>query len=267
MASVDLGAAVTVTWSTAPTGGTAAIAITRPDGTTFNAPTVNQGPPATATYTPDMPGRWLIRWTSTGTVAAYTDIVDVWPADPRFIISLDDAKNALKWPATGPTASNAEDLRLYVAAATPVIEDIVGTMAPKTITQVANGFVFAIALWEQPISILSITEGGGIPVTDYVVDYQASLVTAGRIYAPRRFMPGFQSVTITYTAGAAVIPPNVRLATRELVRHWWQIGQQGLRSMNGAMPITADAWTPSGFAVPRRVIELCSASERTGGFA
>lgn len=267
MASVDLGAAVQVTWSTVPAGATATISLIRPDGTTFSAPTVTQGPPATASFTPDMAGRWLVRWVSTGAVAAYTDIVDVWPADPRFIISVDDASNALGWTTAGVTPANREDLRLYIAAATPVIEDIVGTMVPKTIVQVANGNSWAVALWENPISVTSVTEAGGSPVTDYVVDYQAGIIYAGRVYAPRRFFPGPQSVVITYMAGAQVIPPNVRLATRELVRHWWQIGKQGLRSMNGQMPITADAWTPSGFAVPRRVIELCAASERTGGFA
>jgi hypothetical protein len=62
------------------------------------------------------------------------------------------------------------------------------------------------------------------------------------------------------------VPQNVRLATRELVRHHWQIGKQGQRPGGGGAP-SAEAWTPSGFAVPRRVIELCGGNARIDGFA
>lgn len=266
MGSVDLGAAITITWSTAPTGGTYAVATIAPDGSTGPTPTAT-GTPPTASFVPTMAGRWLIRWTSTVVVGAYTDIVDVWPADPLFIISLDDAKNALA--ITAPmTPANAEDLRLYIAAATPVIEDIVGAVVMRTITQTADGNQWAISLWEKPTTILTVTEGGGastILAGDYVVDYNAGIISAGRVYAPRRFMPGFNSVTITYTAGMPIIPPNIRLATRELVRHMWQLGHQSNRAPS--QPQMSDAWTPSGFAVPRRVMELCSPNERIGGFA
>lgn len=214
-----------------------------------------------------MPGRWLVSWISSSPGGAYTDIVDVWPADPQFIISLDDAKNALS--ITAPmTPANQDDLRLYVAAATPIIEDIVGAVVPRTITQIADGNQWAISLWEKPVTIVKVLEGGlasEILPGDYVVDYNAGIISAGRVYAPRRFMPGFNSVSIQYTVGQQVIPPNIRLATRELVRHMWQLGHQSNR--NASQPQMADAWTPSGFAVPRRVIELCSPSERVGGFA
>lgn len=220
-----------------------------------------------ASFVPTMPGRWLVSWISSSPGGAYTDIVDVWPADPQFIISLDDAKNALA--ITAPmTPANQDDLRLYVAAATPIIEDIVGAVVPRTVTQIADGNQWAISLWEKPVTIVRVLEGGlasEILPGDYVVDYNAGIISAGRVYAPRRFMPGFNSVSIQYTVGQQVIPPNIRLATRELVRHMWQLGHQSNR--NASQPQMADAWTPSGFAVPRRVIELCSPSERVGGFA
>lgn len=266
MATVDLGAAVTVAWSTAPGGGTYALSTTAPDGSTGPAPTPSGTPPSAA-FTPTMAGRWLVRWTSTTPAGAYTDIVDVWPTDPLFIISLDDAKNAVQISAA-MTPANLDDLRLYIAACTPVIEDIVGAVVQRTVTQLSDGNQWAISLWEKPVTILSVTEGGGsstILPGDYIVDYNAGIISAGRTYAPRRFMPGFNSVVITYTAGMQIIPPNIRLATRELLRHTWQLGHQTNRNSN--MPQAADAWTPSGFAVPRRVIELCQPHSRVGGFA
>jgi hypothetical protein len=271
MPNFDLGAPVKAVWAGAPAGGSYTVAITRPDGSAFTPPAITTGPPPSVTFTPNMAGRWLVAWASSGAgfVSAYTDIVNVWPIDPRFIISLDDARAGLSMPADKVSQDTLDDLRLYIAAATPVIEDICGTVVTKTVVQTVDGNKWGVPLWEKPMSIISVTEGGnpGTAVPDYVVDYSAGIIYAGRVFAPRRFQPGFASVVITYTSGNNVIPDNIRLGTRELVRHWYQIGKQGMRSMNGAMPITADAWTPSGFAVPRRVIELCTPSDRVGGFA
>ena len=269
MPNIDLGAPVKAVWAGAPAGGTYAVAITRPDGSSFTPPAITTGPPVSVTFTPNMAGRWLVSWTSSaGAIGAFTDVIAVWPADPRFIIGLDDARAGLNMPANvSPDA--LEDLRLYIAAATPIIEDICGTVVTKTVTQTVDGNKWGVVLWEKPTSIISVTEGGnpGTAVPDYVVDYSAGIIYAGRVFAPRRFQPGFAGVTITYTAGSNIVPDNIRLATRELVRHWWQIGKQGARPANGNLPLTADAWTPSGFAVPRRVIELCTPTDRVGGFA
>src|SRR5690349_3888462 len=142
MSTVDFGAPVVATWAGAPAGGTWAVSITRPDGTVFTAPTPT-GPPVTVTFVPDMAGRWRLRFTSTNPAGAYSDIVDVWPTDPRFIISLDDARNAINLPGSVPN-NTLDDLRLYVAAATPVIEDIVGPIPDRTETQhVAKGWKVA----------------------------------------------------------------------------------------------------------------------------
>lgn len=270
MPNVDLGAPVKAVWAGAPAGGSYSVAITRPDGTAFTPPAIVNGPPVSVTFTPNMPGRWFINWTSsgTGTVSAYSDVANVWPADPRFIISLDDARAALGMP-DNVSSTALEDLRLYVAAATPVIEDICGTVVTKTVTQIVDGNRWGVVLWEKAASITSVTEGGnpGTAVPDYVYDSSAGILYAGRVFAPRRFQPGFASVVITYQAGTAIVGDNIRLATRELVRHWWQLGKQGARPQNGNLPLTSDAWTPSGFAVPRRVIELCTPTDRVGGFA
>jgi hypothetical protein len=61
---------------------------------------------------------------------------------------------------------------------------------------------------------------------------------------------------------------NFQMAAGELVRFWVQQGKQGWRP-NAQMDSDSVAWTPSGFAVPKRVIELCVNKSRDvlGGFA
>lgn len=261
MSVIDLGAPVTSIWAGAPSGGTYAVSLTRPDGTSLTPPAINSGPPASVEFLPDMAGRWMIRWTSsgTGTAGAYSDVVDVWPADPKFIISVDDAKNALNmYGSIDP--NTLDDLRLYIAAATPVIEDIVGAITVRNETQhVAKGWSYA-ALYQRAATLTSVVfdDATTVPADLYEFDSQAGLL---EFHSP---LP--QGATITYSTGAASIPQNIRLGTRELVRHWWQLGKQTTRHPAvGASP--AEAWTPSGFAVPKRVIELCQPSKRLGGFA
>ncbi|MHA7275363.1 hypothetical protein ACX80O_02350 [Arthrobacter sp. Hz1] len=262
MASVDLGGAVKVTWPTTHAAGAiVALAVVQPDGKILSPVPAVSGNPAEASFIPLMPGRYLVKWTVGGSAPdAYTDVVDVWPEDPRQIISLDEARSSLNWPPNAP-AKDVEDLRLYIAAATPVIEDIVGPVVAGTRTHVFSSAGPAV-LPVVPSVILSVTVNGE-PFTSYHADLSAGIVYAGSTYYPQIFPAG--EVIITYSFGTPVIPPNIRLATRELIRHWWQIGKQA--TGGGRQEPSAEGFTPSGFAVPRRVIELCAPHELLGGFA
>lgn len=260
MPAVDLGARATVVWPSAPVDGPYTLAVRKPDGTALTpAPEVDgDQEPVQAQFVPPMPGRYLLTWSVEGE-ATHTDILDVWPEDPRFIISVDDAAVGLN--AKGKASADyLDDLRLYVAAATPVIEDIVGPVVPTAETETIDGGRTAIVLPKVPESIISVTVNGE-PVENYYCQY-------GILYCGTRGYPtafGWGEVTITYRVGKAVIPPNIRLATRELVRHWVQIGKH---AVGGSRPDPGDGdeFTPSGFAVPRRVIELCTPHERMGAF-
>jgi hypothetical protein len=272
MGTVDLGQAVTLTWATAPAGSTVALNITAPDGTPAAAGAVTGSPAVSgtapaSTFVPAMAGRYLIRWTGTTPAAAYTDILDVWPADPRFIISLDDAKNALNLtPNVAPAI--LEDLRLYVAAVTPVLEDLIGPIIPGTFTQTDDGGRYAVLLYDKPTQIVSVTESGQLlDPGAYYADYAAGIVYAGQPGASRLFAAGDRAISITYRAGAQLVPPNVRLAARELLRHWWQQGKQGQGNNGGNGYGQSEAYTPHGYAVPYRVIQLCGRLDKPGGFA
>src|SRR5690606_30848525 len=133
----------------------------KPDGTSVSpAPTVSYADGTfSAAFLADQPGRYVLHWTDTTDTLTHTDILDVWPADPRFLISLDVAATGLRWrPAD--KVKNLESLRLYVAAATEVIEDIVGAVLVRTIVQPADGGRSGVALWERPSEILSVTVDG-----------------------------------------------------------------------------------------------------------
>lgn len=232
------------------------MSLTRPDGTTFTAPAIQSGPPTSVEFTPDQAGRWLVRWTSTNPAGAFTDIVDVWPADPRMLISLDDARSALNLTGRQPQET-MDDLRLYVCAATPVIEDIVGPVMVRTFTQqVQKGWSFA-ALYERANTLVSVVNADAtvVPASNYTFNPDSGLL--------KFLTPTSQVVTITYTSGTAIIPQNVRLAAHELIRHLWKVGKQAVGPQR---PQPDAAYTPTHFAVPKRVIELCEPNAQLGGF-
>lgn len=273
MAIVELGTVTTATWARGATGQAATITltVTRPDGTTLTGVGTVAEVAATGTYSATVPtpiaGRYLLRWESTaGDDLTYSDVLDVWPADVRMIVSLDDVRRGLNIAAAN--TGDDELLRLVSAAATPVIEDIVGTVVAVTKTQKADGGKSGVALYERATEIVSVTvDGVALAADEWVFDENAAIVHAGGTTTPTIFDWGRQNVTIVYKAGTQTIAPNVRFATMELIRHLWQIGHQAQRPGMGPLAAVADmTYTPMGFAVPKRVIELLQADARLDGF-
>lgn len=254
---IDIGTLAKVQLARTAAGHTVTLTVTKPDGTT-TSPTVTEesGGVYSADVPCTLPGRYVLRWidTTTSTVA-YVDTLEVWPEDPRFLISLEDAMDGLRWPPPQRIADGPK-LRLYIAAATDVIEDITGAILGRTVEQAADGGRTGVALWERPSSIVSVTVNG--TATDAYVPN----LNAGIVYAKpdgSRFPDGRQNIVITYRVGGEEISPSVQLGTRELVRHLWQVGQQAT-SGGTAEQVQLDprqsSLTRSGFAVPNRVIEL-----------
>lgn len=253
---------VTLRWS-GPPSGTAALAVVNPDGTTVTpAPTVTVGNPSTelsATLTPTQAGRHRVTWSRGGTF--HTTILDVWPADPRYIIGIEDAMSALRITLPAEQTRQRDEVAVYVAAATWVIENISGPVLPVTKTYRCDGGAPAIVLPDHGVDVTEVTvDGTAVTLTTYDVDE-----SAGIIYAPTT--RGRLNVVVTYSVGSSTIDPNVRLATREEVRFLWQIGHQGARPVGPDASTEVIAWMPQGFAVPKRVIELLESRPRAGGFA
>ncbi|TFD80710.1 phage gp6-like head-tail connector protein [Cryobacterium sp. Sr8] len=179
------------------------------------------------------------------------------------LITLADAKASLGIPLA--TTTNDADLERYIEAATPVIENITGPIIPVSRVFAVDGGSYAVLVGCRFNAVTSVAESGTV-ITDFVSDGEAGIIYAGSTAGSRAFTSGVRNVIVTVTVGSAAVPPNVALATRELVRHWWQLGRQGNRPAFGNEGV-GEVSVPSGFAVPRRVIELCEPNRRMAGFA
>lgn len=260
MAVTIVGEAAALSWTpTEGSGSSATLSVVLPDGTTLTpAPTVSGTSTFTATVTPSQAGRHLLTW-SRGT-ARLVDVLDAWPAVPRYLISVDDAAAAV---GQGTTLSQAkrDELQLHIAAASAVVEDITGPLVKSTRTATRDGGRPAVVLPHTGVTVSSVTvDGTALAASAYVVDSGAGVIYA----ASGVFASGRANVVVAYTTGDNVIPPQARLACREQVKFLWQVHYQGA---------TRDdlGYTPSGFAVPRMVEELCASVESTSprmlGFA
>lgn len=256
-----VGEAAALSWTpTEGSGTTATLAVVLPDGSALSpAPSVSGTATFTATLTPTLPGRHLLTW-SRGT-ARLVDVLDVWPATPRLLISVDDAAVAVGQGAT-LTQAKRDELQLHIAAATMAVEDLTGPILSTSRTVTRDGGRNAVTLPHTGVSVSSVTvDGTALAASGYVVDSDAGIVYAGSTGAGV-FAWGRANVVVSYTVGDNVIPPQVRLACMEQVKFLWQVTRQGA---------TRDdlGYTPSGFAVPRMVQELCATVDATKapGFA
>lgn len=250
------------------TGPTATVVL--PDQTTTGATVTNT---TTGTYTAalvaTLPGRHRVTWEGSGTNSGglpYVDLCDVWPADPRFLISLADARAALNVPAS--RVVDDDELRGYLTAATIVVENLIGPVLVDTRTETRSGnYEPFLVLAAHPTAVTEVTENGTtLDATAYDFDESGMLWKGGRPYAGRWSGAGLRNVVITYTVGAAVVPENVRLAAAHLVRHWWQQSAQSYY-VGGAVDEVGSY--VAGYAVPAYVVDLLKPSMggRMPGFA
>lgn len=178
------------------------------------------------------------------------------------LITLAEARASLGWAATD--TSKDSDLEKYIEAATPVIENITGPLLVKSRVFTFDGGVDQLVIPVRFTSVTSIVEDG-VTITDYVAEPRNGIVTAGETTGSRYFSSGIQNIVVTVSVGSGTVPANVKLGTRELVRFWWQQGQQANTPAFGGAPESMPL--PMGFAVPRRVMELLEPSPRVAGFA
>lgn len=174
------------------------------------------------------------------------------------LITIDEARLSV-FNSAATTAVDAE-LERYVEAATPVIENITGPILPRNVTVTVDGGRDAILLpW--PVTAIVTVTADGQPVD--LGDIKADL-TAGIIHGS--FPAGTLNITIVASVGGSDVPPNVKLAARELVRTWWQQGRQGNRPAFGNPADAPDSAPTDGWAIPRRVHQLLQPQRQTTGF-
>jgi len=190
------------------------------------------------------------------------------------LVTLEYAATGLHYQDVGSTSNpdntaRDADLVAYVQAATPVIEEIIGTALSVSKTVAFDGGRRSITIDDRIRSITSVIENGVTldPATDYMFDSTENTLYRGAAPAPtRRFAIGKANIGVTYVAGYTTIPANVQLACRELVRFWIEQGNQANRPVFDS-GISSSPAAPQGFAVPNRVIELLTPDRSLPGFA
>lgn len=203
------------------------------------------------------------------------------------LASLADLKAHVNIP-TGDTTQDAE-LQGFLDAATAVVENICGPIVSRSSIVEAhsgNGARTTIVLRQRPVqSVQSVTEyvGGNTAQAltlaanpaaattySYTLDIETGTLTrrvgTGQSYP---FTAGDDNIVVTYTAGFAAVPANVRLAALFQAAHLYQSSQLGGRpSWAGAGNQGDDGYsTSSGYAIPNRVRELLEPNNRIAGFA
>ncbi|MDG4799048.1 head-tail connector protein [Micromonospora sp. WMMD980] len=239
---------------------TVVLTLTRPDGTTDTPAVTNPSLGVyTAQVTYDQAGDWLRVWQVSGAVVA-VDADQVHITAPALrIVGLAEVKRQLNIDPAD--TSQDEELSGYIAAVTEVVEDIVGPVVPRTVTETHVGGAATLILRRPPlIAITSVLEAGvNLASSTWAVDPETGVLTraGGRWFGP---------VTVAYRAGRASIPPSIRLAAKELamVNYRPQLGGDYSPFDTDSPEEGIPGEVRLGFFVPRRVRELLKSYEQGG---
>lgn len=209
------------------------------------------------------------------------------PAYPTALVTLEDAFDHLNIDDASVDAVG-DELKGFIAAATEFVEYQTGPIIPKTFTEVHSGGGLTIVLDNPPIlSISAVTEyigPTGYPLTAaelgaaggmyaYSIDDPEAGIICRRYYGGLvgRFAAGYRNVIVTYTAGRATVPADIRMAVLEDIRGLFTQTQYSNRvGTFGAGSTSSDAWA-QGPANPvgtfPRLAALLAAKNRTPSIA
>lgn len=269
--------------------------VTDPSGN-VTTPTVSQQVSGSGTYNAvassvGTAGVWLVNWNATGTngnsveiQATYFEQFQVQGSGLTQIVDLASTKDYLRIPLTDTTRDNA--LMGFIFAASEVVRDYCGPFLAEQHTQYFDGGgPNLVPDWLPLISIQSVTEYYGLSafsVTEqplgtqqnafgFTVDYNTGQMTRRTFGGEAAYWArGAKNIKVVYTAGRqGPLPWSVRLGALEMIRHLFQLTQQGGRPKfnSSALDGSDGPAVPTGFAVPQRVVELLSGYQRPPGIA
>lgn len=243
--------------------GTIALTVTLPDGSTTEPIPAN---PTTGRYEHDyvpsvQDGRYKVRWQATNPAAAFTDTFDVRAADSIALFSLSSAKEHLKLDPADTTYD--EDVRDHVDALTDVVEDIVGAVVRRTVTETHSGHCATVLIPRvRPVlSVTSVTvDGTLLDPAEYSLSDTGLLTRAAGDWGY-----GVNNVDLVYVAGRTAVPGSIRNAAKELLRINWRPRQGGNYSpFDGGRGDTQEPqgeWR-LGFYLPNRVMQQLTPKAR-----
>jgi hypothetical protein len=199
------------------------------------------------------------------------------------IVDLASVKLHLNMPASD-TSQDAE-LQGFIDAAGDLARNVIGPVFPESHTQAFDGGTTSIVVdWLPVASVTSVTEyyglssyllteqplGGQSNAFGFTVDYATGRLTRRALGGDATiFAFGAKNIVVQYVSGrTGAVSPSVRLGALELIRHLWQLTQQGGRPQFGGAGLDGEvAGVPTGFALPARVLELWQPFRRPPGIA
>lgn len=272
-----------------PAAGTLAVTVTvtDPSGATSTPATASAGAGVYTTVVPAVAGEgiWRYRWTATGTGVHWADEgqFQVRPLGIEQVVDLASVKAHLNM--TMSDTRQDDELQGFILAAADLARDVVGPLLPEQHTEWHNGGTTTVTLdWLPVASVASVTEyvsastwvlteqplGTSTDAYGYTLDLDRGQITRRATGGAVRFPAGIKNVKVVYTAGRnGAIPWSVRLGSLELIRHLWQLTQQGGRPAFGGASLDSGGGggVPAGFALPNRVLELWKPFKRPPGIA
>lgn len=243
--------------------GSAALVITKPDGTVVSPAPVPVNLPLGSglyyfDYTLPAPGLYCFAWTTTGPgTAPRPEYINV-----RSFISIVSMAEVMQH-LNKVKVTDDDELGAYLMAATELVEDKVGICVPRQFTTRVDTGRWQLVVPHRPVisvqSVRSIWNGG--PVWDNVANpgTLAADGEAGIIYQPSQFDFWWGPWDVALTCGRQQLQEKWIHAAKEQIRHLWetQRGSMPPAVLAGEEVFTATSgWT---FSVPRRVLELLEA--------
>lgn len=184
------------------------------------------------------------------------------------IVALADAKTQLN---ITDSASDAE-LAGYISGVTRVVERYVGAVIVRSVTDVFDGGRAVLSLRTIPVlSVTSVTDSGAVvDPSGYTVSKPSGVLTRVAGPVPFPFLPGVQSVSVTYQPGQAgdiaAVKANlgdVWLGALIILQHMWETQRPAAA---GPFSQGGDDFDPRyTYSIPRRALELLG--EPMGGIA
>lgn len=191
-------------------------------------------------------------------------------ADVRLVLNM----------APGDTSHDAE-LTEYLDGITAVIEYYTGPILSAAFDEYHDGGSTQIVLRRSPVlTVTSVTqmfhgnilqtlteqEQDGTGLDDgfgYSIDLEQAILTRRQMGIAAPFAAGLRSVHVVYTAGYAVVPPNVKRAALDLVKFNYDPQRGPRRNLGRPMAGSEDAQPLLGFWIPNRVVEQLGPNLRT----
>ncbi|MEU4348305.1 hypothetical protein [Streptomyces sp. NPDC023838] len=159
------------------------------------------------------------------------------------------------------TTADDVELLAYIESLTAVIENLVGPVEPRTVTETIHGNgSTTMVLGQRPVlSLTSLTPilSAGLPLDVAALALDPGTGELSRLDG-RYFGGG--PWTVTYQAGRADIPATINVAARILLQHLWRTqygASRALGGVGGGDDYSVNEPVPGwGYAVPNRVLQL-----------